>query len=144
MDDKKLLAFPVLSGIATILVVASFILPLVVFGGIGEIQTGSILSLVVLFLFYLVSYGVVIFFNAALVTCVSDRLQGKETSVGSGLANAGRHIGSVLAWAAVAATVGLVLRIIEDKAGFLGQIAAAIVGWVWSLVTFFVIPILVF
>lgn len=144
MEDKNLLAFPILSGIVTLLVVATFILPLILVGGAGEIATGSAASLLVLFLFYLVSYAVVIFFNVGLITCVSKRMQGQETSIGDGLNAAVRHLGPILAWAAVAATVGLVLRIIEDRAGFLGQIAAAIVGGVWSLVTFFVVPVLVF
>jgi hypothetical protein len=144
MEDKKLLAFPVLSGIVTLLVVATFILPLILVGGAGEIATGSAASILVLFLFYLVSYAVVIFFNVGLIACVSKRMQGQETSIGDGLNTAVRHLGRILAWAAVAATVGLILRIIEDRAGFLGQIAAAIVGGAWSLVTFFVVPVLVF
>lgn len=144
MQDKKLLAFPVLSGFVTILVVATFILPLLLTGGISGIATGSVLSIIVLFLFYLVSYAVVIFFNVGLITCVNGRMQGRDVSVGEGLGNAVRHLGSILAWAAVAATVGVVLRVIEDRAGFLGQIAVAVVGGVWSLVTFFVVPVLVF
>lgn len=144
MEDKKLLAFPLLSGIVTLLVVATFILPLILVGGAGEIATGSAASILVLFLFYLVSYAVVIFFNVGLIACVSKRMQGQETSIGDGLNTAVRHLGRILAWAAVAATVGLILRIIEDRAGFIGQIAAAIVGGAWSLVTFFVVPVLVF
>lgn len=144
MQDKKLLAFPVLSGIVTLLVVATFIIPLFIVGGTGGITTGSITSIIVLFLFYLVSYAVVIFFNVGLITCVNARMQGEEATVGDGIANAFRHIGSILAWAAIAATVGLILRMIEDRAGFLGQIAVAVVGGIWSLVTFFVVPVLVF
>ena len=65
-------------------------------------------------------------------------------TVREGLSAAGRHIGSIFAWAIVAATIGLILHMIEDRAGFLGQVAAAIVGGVWSLVTLFVVPVLAF
>jgi hypothetical protein len=91
-----------------------------------------------------VSYFVVIFFNIGLITCVNARrLQGRDATIGDGLVNAARHIGKILAWALVSATVGLILQAIEDRAGFAGQIASAIVGGVWSLVAFFAVPILV-
>jgi hypothetical protein len=64
--------------------------------------------------------------------------------IGEGLRTAFRYLGSIFVWAVIAATVGLVLRMIEDRAGFLGQIAAAIAGGVWSLVTMFVVPVVVF
>ena len=49
-------------------------------------------------------------------------------TVGEGLSAATHRIGSIFAWAVIAATVGLVLHMIEDRAGFLGQVAAGIVG----------------
>jgi hypothetical protein len=144
MDDKKLLVFPVLSGIVTLMVILTFVLPLLFAGQFLNVTTiGPILYYGLLFTFYLVSYFVVIFFNTALITCVNARLNGKDMTAGEGLSNAIRHIGSIFAWALISATVGLILQIIHDKAGFIGQIATAIVGGVWSLVTFFVVPILI-
>lgn len=142
MEDKKLLAFPVMSGIVTLLVIATFILPLIFTNGM--LETNTIAGIVLLFLFYVVSYFVVIFFNVGLISCVNARLQGKTMTVGEGLSAAARHVGSILVWAIIAATVGLILRMIEERAGFLGQIAAGLVGGVWSLVTMFVVPVLVF
>jgi hypothetical protein len=144
MDDKKLLVFPVLSGIVTLMVILTFVLPLLFAGQFLNVTTiGPILYYGLLFTFYLVSYFVVIFFNTALITCVNARLNGKDMTAGEGLSNAVRHIGTIFAWALISATVGLILQIIHDKAGFIGQIATAIVGGVWSLVTFFVVPILI-
>ena len=58
--------------------------------------------------------------------------------------SASRHLPFYsLAWALVSATVGIILHLIERRAGFLGRIATALVGGVWSLVTFFVVPVLV-
>ena len=141
MDDKKLLAFPIMSGIVTLLVIATFVLPL---NGMDLFTTNSVTGIVLLFLFYLVSYFVVIFFNVGLISCVHAKLNGKDMTVGEGLSAASRHIGSIVAWAIIAATVGLILHMIEDRAGFLGQIAAAVVGGVWSLITLFVVPVLAF
>jgi hypothetical protein len=138
MGDKKLLAFPLLSGVISLIVLATFILPLIITGAMS-----GTLFYVSLFAFYLASYFVVIFFNTALVSCVNARLQGKEMSVGEGIANATRHIPSILGWALVSATVGVILHLLRERGGFIGQIAAALVGGAWGLVTFFVVPILV-
>ncbi len=95
------------------------------------------------FVFYAASYFVVIFFNTALITCVNARLNRKEATINDGLSNATKHIGSILAWSLVSATVGIILQVLEDNVGFIGQIAVALIGGAWSLVTFFVVPILV-
>ncbi len=144
MEDKKLLVFPVLSGIVVLLVIATFILPLVFSNGSLSLSTNSITGIVLVFLFYLISSFVVIFFNVGLIACVYAKIQGREITVSEGLSVAVRHLGSIIAWSFIVATVGLILRMIEDRAGGLGQIAAGLVGGVWSLVTIFVVPVLVF
>ena len=144
MDDKNLLVFPVLSGIVSLFVILTFALPLLLTGsfmnntGLGPIEFYGLL-----FAFYVVSYFVVIFFNTALITCVNARLNGKEVTINGGLSNATKHIGSIFAWALISATVGLILQVLEDNVGFIGQIAVALIGGAWSLVTFFVVPILI-
>jgi len=144
MEDKKLLTFPILSGIVTLIVIATFILPLIFTNGALSLATNTVTGIILVFVFYVVSYFVVIFFNVGLISCVNARLHGKDMTVGEGLSAATRHLGSIIAWAIIAATVGLILRMIEDRAGFLGQIAAGLVGGIWSLVTMFVVPVLIF
>jgi hypothetical protein len=138
MADKKLLVFPLLSGIISLIVLATFILPLV----IGQFL-GGLFFYAALFVFYLVSSFVVIFFNTALISCVNARLQGRDMSVGEGLSNALRHFTPILGWALLSATVGIILQLIRERVGFIGQIAAGLVGGAWGLVTFFVVPVLV-
>ena len=104
---------------------------------------GPIFFYGLLFIFYVASYFVVIFFNTALIICVNARFHGKEMSVIEGVSRASQHIPSIFAWALVSATVGIILHLIERRAGFIGRIATAIVGGIWSLVTFFVVPILI-
>jgi hypothetical protein len=127
-----------------LIVIATFLLPLLFSQGALSSATNSAAGIVLLFLFYLVSYFVVIFFNVGLISAVHVKLQGRTMTIGQGLAAAGSHLGPILAWTVVAATVGLVLRLIEDRAGVAGQIGAALVGGVWTLVTMFVVPVLVF
>jgi hypothetical protein len=138
MADKKLLVFPLFSGIISLIVLATFILPLV----IGQFL-GGLFFYAALFVFYLVSSFVVIFFNTALISCVNARLQGRDMSVGEGLSNALRHFTPILGWALLSATVGIILQLVRERGGIVGQIAAALVGGAWGLVTFFVVPVLV-
>jgi hypothetical protein len=141
MDDKKLLVFPLLSGIVTILVILTFVLPLFVTG--TAVSSGSLFTLVYLFLFYVASYFVVIFFNTALIACVNAKLNGRSMSIGEGLSSSARHLPAILGWAILAATVGLILHLLQERAGFIGDIVLAIIGGVWSLVTYFVVPVLI-
>jgi hypothetical protein len=144
MDDKKLLVFPLLSGIVSLIVLLTFALPLILAGSfMNNTGLGPVMFYGLMFVFYAVSYFVVIFFNTALITCVNARLNGGQATIGDGLSNAMRHFGSILAWALISATVGLILQVLEDKAGFIGQIAATLIGGAWGLVTFFVVPILI-
>lgn len=64
-------------------------------------------------------------------------------SFGEGLSNALRHVVPILGWALLSATVGVVLQFIRKRGGIVGQIASAIAGGAWGLVTFFVVPVLV-
>jgi len=144
MQNKKLLAFPILSGIISIIVLLTFILPLIMGSFLSAaVPMGSIFFYGILFAFYAASYFVVIFFNTALIACVNARLNGGEMSVTEGLSTAARHFPSVLAWALVSATVGLVLYFIEERFGWVGQLVSSLLGAAWGFVTFFVVPVLV-
>ena len=141
--DKELMLLPIMSAICSILVSASFFVPLLVLPQV--IADGpSAVFYVGLFLFYLVNYFVVIFFNTALISAATTRLQGGEPTLRDGLAFAWENVGSILQWAAVAATVGLILRTIEERVGWLGKIVISILGAAWSIATYFVIPVMVY
>jgi hypothetical protein len=76
---------------------------------------------VILFLFYLSQYFVIFFFNSALVGAAMIRLDGGDPTVRDGLRIARSRIVQILGYAAIAATVGLILRVIEERAGFIGR-----------------------
>jgi len=141
--DKQLVFFPLISGFAFILVLIAFIVPWVFLLGTKGISNPYAFY-PALFLFYLISYAVVIFFNTGLITCAHIRLTGGDPTIRDGWENAVRHIRPIIAWALISATVGLILQIIADQAGVVGEVIRGIVGGLWSLVTFFVVPVLVF
>ena len=86
---------------------------------------------------------VVVFFNAALVFAADKRLRGEPVTIGEAVHAAGARAHVLLPWAVVSATVSLVLRAIEERAGIVGRIVGSLVGLAWSLVTFLVLPVLV-
>ena len=142
--DKELLVFPLRSGVAAVLVTASVVVPLVVTGG-WEIfaEDGGYLSYAFGFLFYLAQYTVMFFFNSALVGAALIRLDGGDPTVSDGLAIASKRMGAIIGYAAIAATVGMVLRFISERSGFLGRMVAGFVGMGWTLATYLTVPILV-
>ena len=140
-SDKELMLFPVISGLVTLVVLATFLVPMFalrIFAdgiGLGGVVFG--------FLFYFVQYSVMIFFNCALVGAAMIRLDGGDPTVRDGLRIAGGKVVPILGYAAIAATVGMVLRAIQERAGFLGRIIAGLIGVAWTLASFLVVPVLV-
>jgi uncharacterized protein DUF6159 len=139
MHDKELMVLPLISGAIIAAVVGG-----VVYGfGFDVIDRHRPDTYLPLFLTYVVTYAIAIFFQAAVVAGATERMRGGDPTVGSALAAAGRRAGPILIWAVVAATVGMLLRVIEQRLGFVGRIVARLAGAAWSLATFFVVPVLV-
>ncbi len=147
-QDKGLLLFPFMSGTCCLLLLASFAVPLYATGhwqppGGGAAPAQQVAYYGVLFLFYLCNYFVVIFFNAAIIACATMRLGGGNPTVGDGFRAAAARLPVIAGWAVVSATVGLVLRLIEDRSKWVGRIVAGLLGVAWTVVSFLVVPILV-
>lgn len=147
-QDRQLLVFPLVSAIAAILVIASFALPVFGIGTLGGLpdtkpSTISTLTYATGFLFYVCLYFVVFYFNAALVGAAMMRFDGAQPTVGDGLRLAGSRAGSILGYAVLAATVGVVLRFIQERVGFVGKIIAGFLGAGWTVATYLVVPVLV-
>ncbi|MBI2824970.1 MAG: hypothetical protein HYX69_09830 [Planctomycetia bacterium] len=146
--EKSLLVFPFVSGFACLLVLASFAMPLWLSGSVelldehGKPDVGP-WAYVVLFAFYLANYFVIVFFNSALVACAVIRFQGGDPTPRDGLQVAMARLPQIFGWAVVAASVGVLLRVIESRSEKVGALVASLVGMAWSIVTFFVVPVIV-
>jgi len=145
--DKELLVFPFVSGIASLIVLATFAIPMFLTGLLegfaGNANPGvRIVGYVVAFAFYLSQYFIIIFSNSAIVGAAMIRLKGGDPTVGDGFRIAFDHIGSIFSYAIISATVGMVLRWISQR-GAIGQIVSSIIGLAWGLATYLVIPVLV-
>jgi hypothetical protein len=142
--DKELLLFPVLSAVSGLLVAASFLVPALMDQWLPQAANAQDpLLFVWVFAFYLCGYFVTFFFNSALVGAALIRLEGGDPTLGDGLAIAWRNAGRILGYAMVAATVGLLLKAIERRVGFVGQIVVGLLGAAWTVATFLAVPVLV-
>jgi hypothetical protein len=146
--DKQLVLFPILSGLCTLLVLASFAVPLAVLQMNGQLQWDenkqpALWTYPVAFAFYFCNYFVIVFFNSALISCALMRFNGEQPTLGDGLRAAGARLPQILAWALVSATVGLLLKVVENLHEKVGQFVSAILGTAWTVITYFVVPVLV-
>jgi hypothetical protein len=143
-QDKELLLLPFFSAIATLLVIASFALPLILTGALERMNPDSQATyLVFAFVFYLVQYFIIFFFNSALVGAAMIRLDGGDPTVRDGLRIASSRVVQIIGYAAIAATVGLILRMIEERLGIIGRWIAGLFGIAFTIATFLTVPILV-
>lgn len=141
-SDKELMLFPLISGAATLVVMATFLIPVFALRifengfGVG----GAVLG----FLFYFCQYSVIIFFNCALVGAAMIRLDGGDPTLRDGFDAARSRLPSILGYAAIAATVGVFLQALKNKDNnFIVRLIGSGLGAAWTLATFLVVPVLV-
>lgn len=148
-QNRSLLLFPVFSVISLILVLATF------FGGgfflfgdtidrlMNDEQSGNILGIAIIFIYYLINFFIIVFFNSALIFCAVKILNGEETSLQEGFDFAFSRIGKIFGWSVLSATVGTLLQLLQET-GKIGEIIASLIGLAWSVMTFFVVPVLIY
>ena len=145
--NKQLIVFPILSGFSLLLVTASFFMAALSKSGwdvnaIGDYNKITQYSL--LLLFYFVNYFVVVFFNIALMHCTRMYFKGNNVNLRDGLNYSISRIWAILSWALFAATVGTLLRIAQENMGKIGKIIIGLIGIVWNVATFFVVPVIAY
>ena len=151
IKDKHLIVFPIVSGFLFLIVLASFAVPLATLVDWNKFQQQlqannnrpPIWVYALSFAFYFSTYFVIIFCNSALISCAMMRFNGQEPSVGDGFRMAMSRLPQIFAWALVSATVGVLLKVIENAHEKVGYYISMLLGAAWSIMTFFVVPVLV-
>jgi len=154
-QDKELMLFPVLSGLAGLAILATFALPMLVIPALRErvvelfSESGGsdgvaarLVGGLVAFGYYFLNYFVMVYFNTALVACAIYRFRGGDPTVGTGLRMANERLPQIAGWALLAATVGMILNAIEERSEWLGRLVVGILGGLWTVATFLVVPTL--
>jgi hypothetical protein len=141
-QDKHLLVFPFISGLASLAVILCFALPIFGLKAYDHLDGNEAMMYSTGFLFYVVQYFVMFYFNVALVGATMIRMDGGAPTIGDGLRLANSRFGAILGYAIIAATVGMILRAIQERVGFLGRIIVGLLGVGWTIATFLVVPVL--
>ncbi|MCW2497503.1 DUF6159 family protein [Jatrophihabitans sp.] len=100
-------------------------------GWIGAVLGGMLTSVVA------------IYFQAALVIGANVRADGGTPTFGGVLRQAWTLKWQIVQWAIVTTTVGLVVRLVEERLGVLGKIIGVLGGLAWAVASFFAVPVLV-
>jgi hypothetical protein len=151
--DKELLLFPLLAGIFSILFILTMLFPSIITSfmkGIGP-ESYGIMEYLLIFITYLGLAFIATFFNVCVVYTTKIRFEGGNATFWESINFARSRIGLIFVWSVIAATVGLILRLIDSIAERAGQsgrmvlnILTSILGMMWSIITIFVVPAMVY
>jgi Family of unknown function (DUF6159) len=150
--DKTLMLFPILSGGSSLVLIAAFVF------GVGPEDISALLDEVanaetaadvpaaayaLAFMGYFGLFFITIYFNVALLGAARLSIEGKDTSFSDGVSIANNHLSQIIGWALLSGSIGLVLNILEANEK-IGQWVAALIGTAWTLISYFVIPVMIF
>jgi hypothetical protein len=156
-QDSEMLLFPFLAGFFSLLLSGALLVPTVLIDllrhntrGVAHLHFDAI-AYVLLGVSYLGLSFIATFFNVCVVYTTKTRFEGGDATFFDSIKFAFSKLHLIFAWSLVAATVGLLLHLLDQvaqRAGVFGRIIIGIVraalGAIWSIVTLFVVPAMVY
>ena len=165
-QKKKLLLFPLVTSVCSVVMVLFFVAPALLYPtghSLGELAHwasrgrqfgldfadaqprihpnayfyGYLAGL------YLVSMFLATFFNVAFYNEILKALAGDPVSIRTGLRFAWFRVRSILMWSLFAGAVGLIIKALEERFGWVGRWVMRFVGMLWSVASVFAIPVLI-
>jgi len=152
--DRELLWFALLSFIFSALFAVAMIFPSIIpalmNNGFSQ-ESLEVYQYGIIFTTYFGLAFIATFFNVCVVYTTKIRFEGGNATFGESIKFAFTRISLIFQWSLLSATVGLLLRILQDLASNLGKagqlvanILISLLGMAWSIVTIFVVPVLVY
>ncbi|WP_419944801.1 DUF6159 family protein [Candidatus Poriferisodalis sp.] len=145
-QDRELLWLPVLSMLSILAIVVAATVVGFATGSFDVDQgteglggSAAVLGLV----FAFVATATVVFFEGALVAGAHERMTGGDPTVRSAMSKAASRLPSLLGWAFITMTVGLVLRFLRERLGWLGQMLTFLAEAAWGVATYLVVPAII-
>jgi len=152
--DRELIGFALLSFIFSLLFSVAMIFPTVFTTLMEEGFERESLKFFEYLMIFLTYFGlafIATFFNVCVVYTTKVRFEGGNATFGESIKFAMSRIGVIVQWSLLSASVGLVLRLLQNLASRLGRggqlvanIIISLIGMAWSIVTIFVVPVLVY
>jgi Family of unknown function (DUF6159) len=135
---RELVRFPLYGGIATIILGLVFLGPGAF--ALDKHTYGIGIPLVVIGIYVLSVVG--IYFSVGLAACADLIFRGQNATVSDGIAVANTRFSQICGWAALSTAIGLIIGLLENQGGAIGEIAGRLIGTAWSLVTFLSVPVI--
>ena len=135
---RELIRFPLYGAVATILLAIVFLGPGLYL--LDQHSYGGAVPILIIGVYVLTVVGV--YFSVGLAAAANQIFGGKEASVADGLAVARSRFSQICGWAAVSTAISVLMGVLENQGGALGNIAARLIGMAWALVTFMAVPVI--
>lgn len=151
-NNKHLVRYPFMGGLITLLIAVIFVIIIFATGDTFVYNAKDIFGdeevyftpqgMALLFAYYVIAFFVISIYNAGLAAHTLDIFRGKSGSYKSYMGLAWSKRNPIFVYAAITATVGLILQFIEQRFKILGYIVSRVLGALWSLANLFTIPII--
>ncbi len=144
--DKELIFFPIMAAFSVLAL--AFVFWSMGLIDIQEEQTSGtsfsdfIPEIILLF----VANFFIVLFNSALISGALHRLRGGDPNVGSAMNHALKHIHHIFIWSIIVTIVAILIAIVKGdrrEGSFVRQILGSMLQYGWTMMTFFVVPIIV-
>ena len=144
--DKELIFFPIMAAFSVLAL--AFVFWAMGLIDIQEEQANStsfsdfIPEIILLF----VANFFIVLFNSALISGALHRLRGGDPNVGSAMNHALKHIHHIFIWSIIVTIVAILIAIVKGdrrEGSFVRQILGSMLQYGWTMMTFFVVPIIV-
>ncbi len=156
-SDNEILLYPILSAVIIFLIILGFLAVLFFLIPAYTINQDitKIILIILLFVYLVLLQFITIFFEAAIITSATVRFNGKNPSFSDGFSKATKRIGRLFTWSVITAAVSIFLNALKNlgrrkgqgvnkRAAIAGGISSFIFGVAWGILTFFVLPIILF
>ncbi|HET6830264.1 MAG TPA: DUF6159 family protein [Solirubrobacterales bacterium] len=137
-EHRQLVRFPLIGGVATILMSIIVVGPGLYLIDEGEVAPGA--PLVVLGLYVLALVGT--YFSVGLAACADLIFRGRDATFADGIAVASGRFGKIAGWALVSTVIGTITAVLQEQGGIAGAIFGRLLQLGWSLITFLAVPVI--
>lgn len=148
-ENRQLMRFATMATIVGALVAAAFLIPAAVVLATVEGLVGYVIAGVLAFFGTWLATFLALRYIAGLVWVADKLLQGQPASYEQGMAASAEHTSSLGLWALITVAVGWLLNAVQGAGDdnvvvtVLRFVLASLLAAAWSLITFFVLPVMI-
>ncbi len=153
-SDKELLLYPIFSFIFSLIYMIALLFPriiLAIINGTFEFSGLVILDYILLFVTYFGTAFIATFFNVCVVYTAKRRFAGENARFFGAIGFAFSRFFRIAQWSFVAASVGVILYMLDQLAEKLGPVGGTLLkilrnllSMAWGIVTIFIVPGIVY